>query len=196
MKKMLCVVLSIALIMQFPFKVEAVNLGYENKSVNKERLIYDMGTGKLNALPWEYHLAFLIGGYTYQHIPDMVFSLKTGKWVQLEENKDVTVIRFNEKRQLITEKISLQKGDWVLKNGSNLLLTQEGNVIQRQSSEWWRTETFRQIVAVVGVAALAAILGAIIANNVGGDTIISGGINPLPAPLPAKPGGPAPLPFN
>lgn len=197
--KVLCMVLTVILVFQSTV-CWAGNLGYNEAGRNKGRFIYDMGTGRLAAQPWEYRLAFLIAGYNYRNIPDMVFYIKTGKWIQLEKDKEVKVMDFDEKRGLRIKSVSLKKGDWVLKNGSNILLTEEGNIIQRQVWEWWRTDTFREIVALVGYVAIVAAVGSILANSIGTSethniiSASSGGPSQLPPSGPS--GGPAPLPSN
>jgi len=197
--KALCMVLTVMLVFQSTV-CWAGNLGYNDlKGVNRGRFIYDMGTGRLAAQPWEYRLAFLIAGYNYKNIPDMVFYIKTGKWIQLEKDKEVKVMDFDKKRGLRIKNVSLKKGDWVLKNGSNILLTEEGNIIQRQVWEWWRTDTFREIVALVGYVAIVAAVGSILANTSETHNVIysaasSGGPSQLPPSGPS--GGPAPLPSN
>jgi len=200
--KVLCMVLTVTFIFQSTICL-AGNLGYDDmKGINKGRFIYDMGTGRLSAQPWEYRLAFLIAGYKYNNIPDMVFYIKTGKWIQLKKDMDAKVLDFGENRTLRLTSIHLKKGDWVLKNGSNILLTEKGNIIQRRVWEWWRTDTFREIVALVGYVAIAAAVGSILANSIGVSethNIIysaagSGGPSQLPPSGPS--GGPAPLPSN
>lgn len=202
--KVLCVVLTVMLVFQSSICL-AGNLGYDDlKGANKGRFIYDMGTGRLAAQPWEYRLAFLIAGYDYKNIPDMVFYIKTGKWIQLKKDKEVKVIDFGDKRELRITKVFLKKGDWVLKNGSNVLLTENGNIIQRRVWEWWRTDTFREIVALVSYVAIAVAVGSILANSIGVSethNVIysaagSAGSTQLPPNGPPSSGGPASLPSN
>ena len=192
--KVLCIVLTV-LIFESTICL-AGNLGYDDlKGVNKGRFIYDMGTGRLAAQPWEYRLAFLIAGYDYRNIPDMVFYIKTGKWVQLKKDKkEAKVMDFDEKRGFRIKNVSLKKGDWVLKNGANVLLTENGNIIQRQVWEWWRTDTFREIVALVGEVAIVAAAGSILAKTIGrsethnifSSSAASGGGSGGPAPPPSN----------
>jgi len=208
--KLLCKAFCLVLVMVFVFQSStcfAGNLGYSNlNGVNRGRLIYDMGTGRLEAQPWEYRLAFLIAGYDYKNIPDMVFYIKTGKWIQLKEDMDAKVLDFGENRALRLTSIHLKKGDWVLKNGSNILMTENGNIVQRRVWEWWRTDTFREIVALVAYVAIVAAVGSILANSIGTSEAHnyiynisggSGGSTQLPPNGPAPSGGgPAPLPSN
>jgi hypothetical protein len=183
----------------------ANNLGYNDSSgASRVRPVqYDLASGKLAAEPWEYRLAFLIAGYDYKNIVDMNYYIATGKWVQLEKDLDVKVLDFGDKRELRITDVHLKKGDWVLKNGSNYLMLPNGNVIQRRVWEWWRTDTFREIVALVAYVAIVAAVGSLLANSIGSteahnyiyNISSGGGPSQLPPSGPSG-GGPAPLPSN
>lgn len=186
----------------------ASNLGYNDSDVgNRVRPIqYDIASGKLAAEPWEYRLAFLIAGYEdFKNIVDMNFYIATGKWVQLKEDLDVKVLDFGNKRELRITDVHLKKGDWVLKNGSNYLMLPNGNIIQRRVWEWWRSDTFREICALVAYVAIATAVGSLLANAIGNteahnyitNVYSSGGSSAqIPPNGPPSGGGPSSLPSN
>jgi len=174
MKRLLCAI--IAVIMMFQSVSWAQNSGYSVLKTDNGMpsvSMAKMATGQLPAMPNEYWLAFLMAGYNYKNIADVNYFLNTGRWERLK--KDVNVKKktklqaiypesFDKKRLWLVKDISLKKGDLVFRNGANVLLTEDGGVVRQQHWEYWRTDTFCEIVNLVGEAAIIA-AGIVILHN-------------------------------